>query len=495
MMFNPLSSAGHPRERVSGAGLNISVRFFIGYFLALGLAGWFVLNVVTDEISPGLRQAREETQVDAAFLLAEFAAEDLAAGRIGDGPFAAALAAARQRKPAAVIFGIKKEQMDFRVYITDLHGKVVFDSEGRATGEDFSQWNDISRALRGEYGARTTRDNPGDIMTSSMYVAAPVVRNGERIGILSFAKPTATLMPYVDRMTGRIRADSFVMLSVSALIGVLFSAWLTWSIHGLIRYARDVIAGRKAEPPTGGGRQFSELAHALAAMRERLEGKQYVERYVQNLAHEMKSPLTAIASAAELLEDGLPETERRRFAALIQEQSGRMRLIIERMLQLARVEQLQRLEDNQPLELADLVRQTAAARADALARRKLTANIHAMDDAYPCRGDAFLLQQAIANLLDNAIDFSPLGGEIGIVLQKIPGKLRLTVRDHGGGAPDYALPQIFERFYSLPRPATGHKSTGLGLPFVREVAHLHGGDAFFANHPQGGAEVTLEISA
>ncbi|MDR2092348.1 MAG: two-component system sensor histidine kinase CreC [Azoarcus sp.] len=474
--------------------MNISVRFFLGYFLALGLAGWFVLNVVTDEISPGLRQAREETQVDTAYLLAELAAEDLASGRIGDGPFAAALASARQRKPAAVIFGIKKELLNFRVYITDLRGKVVFDSEGRATGEDFSQWNDVSRALRGEYGARTTRDDFDDPMSSFMYVAAPIFRNGERIGILSFAKPTATLMPYVDRMTGRIRANSFVMLSVSALIGVFFSAWLTWSIHGLIRYARDVIAGRKAEPPTGGGRQFSELAHALAAMRERLEGKQYVEKYVQNLAHEMKSPLTAIASAAELLEDGLPETERRRFAALIQEQSGRMQLIIERMLQLARVEQLQRLEDNQALDLLDLARQTVATRADALAHRQITANIRATG-AYPCHGDAFLLQQAIANLLDNAIDFSPPGGEIGIVLQKMPGKLHLTVRDHGEGVPDYALPQIFERFYSLPRPATGRKSTGLGLPFVREVAHLHGGDAFFANSPQGGAEVTLEISA
>jgi two-component system sensor histidine kinase CreC len=474
--------------------LNISVRFFLGYFLALGLAAWFVLNIVIGEISPGLRQAREETQVDTAFLLAELAAADLAAGRIGDGAFAAAIKAAGRREPAAAIFDIKKERMDFRVVVTDLQGKVVFDSEGRALGEDFSQWNDISRALRGEYGARTTRDDSGDPASSSMYVAAPVLKDGERIGALSFVKPTATLVPYVERMTGRIRANSFIMLSVSALIGVLFSAWLTWSIHGLIRYAREVIAGRKAEPPTGGGRQFSELARALAAMRERLEGKQYVEKYVQNLTHEMKSPLTAIVSAAELLEGNLPEAERLRFAALIQEQSGRMQLIIERMLQLARVEQLQRLEDGQPLDLAEIVRQSLATRASALARRHLAADVRA-PDACPCHGDVFLLQQALANLLDNAIDFSPEGGLIEVALQKAPGKWLLTVRDHGEGAPDYALPQIFERFYSLPRPASGRKSTGLGLPFVREVAQLHGGNARFANHPQGGAEVTLEISA
>ncbi|GHU36444.1 sensor histidine kinase [Betaproteobacteria bacterium] len=474
--------------------MNISVRFFLGYFLVLGLAAWFVLNIVTDEISPGLRQVREEMQVDAAHLLAEFAADDLAQGRIGNGAFAAALDAVKRREPGATIFDIKKGQVDFRVYITDLRGKVIFDSEGRALGEDFSQWSDIARTLRGEYGARTSREDPDDPATSSMYVAAPMLRDGELIGVLSLAKPTVTLIPYIERMTSRIRSSSFVMLSVSALIGILFSAWLTWSIHGLIRYARDVSTGRKAAPPTSGGKQFSELARALAAMRERLEGKQYVEKYVQNLAHEMKSPLTAIVSAAELLEGKPPEAERQRFAALIQEQSGRMQLIIERMLQLARVEQLQRLEDNQPLDLADLVRQTVATRASALEKRNLGVKIDA-EGAFPCHGDAFLLQQALANLLDNAIDFSPAGGAIDIALQKTPGKLRLTVRDRGEGAPDYALPQIFERFYSLPRPATGRKSTGLGLPFAREVAQLHGGDARLGNHPQGGAEVTLEISA
>ncbi|MDR1164051.1 MAG: two-component system sensor histidine kinase CreC, partial [Candidatus Accumulibacter sp.] len=404
--------------------MNISVRFFLGYFLVLGLAAWFVLNIVTDEISPGLRQAREEMQVDTAHLLAEFAADDLAAGRIGDGAFAAALADAARRDPVATIFGIRKEKMDFRVYVTDARGKVVFDSAGQAVGEDFSQWNDVALALRGEYGARTTRTDPKDPTSSSMYVAAPVEKDGERIGVLSFVKPTATLIPYIDRMTGRIRSGSFVMLAVSALIGVFFSAWLTWSINGLIRYARDVCAGRKAAPPTTGGRQFSELAHALAAMRERLEGKQYVEKYVQNLAHEMKSPLTAIVSAAELLEGDLPDAERQRFAALIQEQSGRMQLVIERLLQLARVEQLQRLEDGQVLDLAELARQAVASRATALERRGLTATVRA-PEACPCRGDAFLLQQAIANVLDNAIDFSPVGGAIDLAVEKASGKLLL----------------------------------------------------------------------
>jgi two-component system sensor histidine kinase CreC len=474
--------------------MNIYVRFFLGYFLILGLAAWLVFDMVLEEIEPAVRQVAEESLVDASQMLAALAAEDLAHGRINDGQFAIAVRTARSRVLDADIYGIKKEKMDFRVYVTDTKGKVLFDSDNGALGADFSRWRDISLTLRGEYGARTTRENPADPFTSYMYVAAPIFWRGELIGVLSLAKPAVGLLPYIVRMSTRIRESGFFVLAASAFIGLLFSAWLIWSIHGIIRYARDVSAGRKAEPPTGGGRQFSELAHALALMRERLEGKQYVEKYVQNLTHEMKSPLTAVLSAAELLEDPLPETERRRFAGLILEQGARLQQIIDRMLQLARVEQLQRPEDSQALDLGELARQAVAARATAFESRGLKVTLRG-DGAFPCRGDAFLLQQAINNLMDNAIDFSPPGGEIDIWLEKRAGKLTLKVGDQGAGVPEYALGQIFERFYSLPHPATGHKSTGLGLPFVREVARLHGGDACFANRPQGGAEAILEISS
>ncbi|MDR2880675.1 MAG: two-component system sensor histidine kinase CreC, partial [Azoarcus sp.] len=440
--------------------MNISVRFFLGYFFVLGLTVWFVLDTVIGEIRPGLRQVREETQVDAAHLLAELAAPDLAGGHIADGHFNRALQAVKNQNPGAQIYDIRKETVDFRIYVTDANGIVVFDSEGLFKGQDFSQWKDVARALRGEYGARTSRDDREDPTTSWMYVAAPILWQGERIGVLSFGKHSMTLNPYIERMTGRIRSSGLVMLMISTVVGVLLSAWLIRSINRLIRYARDVSAGHKASPPTDGGSQFSELAHALAAMRERLEGKQYVEKYVQNLAHEMKSPLTAIVSASELLEGDMPEAERQRFTTLIQEQGNRLYLIIERMLQLAKVEQLQKLEDHQALDLADLIRQVVEAHRAALQKRNLSVNVEAESTA-SCHGDAFLLQQAISNLLDNAIDFSPADGTIDITLEKTSDRLVLKVRDHGEGAPEYALPQIFDRFYSLPRPATERKSTGL----------------------------------
>ena len=101
------------------------------------------------------------------------------------------------------------------------------------------------------------------------------------------------------------------------------------------------------------------------------------------------------------------------------------------------------------------------------------------------QGDALLLRQALGNLLDNAIGFSPRGGVVRIALWRAQNEVGIDVCDQGPGVPAYAADRLFERFYSLPRPGGG-KSTGLGLPFVREVAALHGGTVTVASAPGGG---------
>jgi two-component system sensor histidine kinase CreC len=475
--------------------MNIAIRLFLGYFLIVGLAAWFVLNIFAKEVEPGVRQATEDTLVDTANLLAELAVEDLAAGRIASAAFARAVGEAVQREPQAKIWGVAKESVDFRVYLTDARGIVVYDSDGIALGADYSQWHDVARVLRGEYGARSTRDDPADPTTSVMYVAAPVLKAGQLIGVLSVAKPMTALSPYAERARERVRRAGFVLLAASALIGLLFTLWLTWSLNRLRNYARAIADGEKALAPTAGGRQLSELARSLALMRERLDGKQYVEHYVQSLAHEMKSPLTAVRGAAELLLEEPAPADRQRFTRHIAEQAERMQQVIERLLALARIEQLQAPEERREIVLGELAAEVVAGRDSQLQARGLTVAIIG-EAAVKIDGDPFLLRQALANLLDNAIDFSPEQGriEIGIEDRRAEaGSVRLTVCDHGPGAPDYALAQLFERFYSLPRPATGRKSTGLGLAFVREVAKIHGGRAGFENGAAGGALAWIEL--
>src|SRR5690606_6547460 len=101
-------------------------------------------------------------------------------------------------------------------------------------------------------------------------------------------------------------------------------------------------------------------------------------------------------------------------------------------------------------------------------------------------GDAFVLRAAVLNLLENAIDFSPEGSAIEIRISWDDPWVKLEIRDHGPGIPDYAKERIFERFYSLRHHSVGRKGTGLGLTLVKEAAELHGGTIVLEARDGGG---------
>lgn len=474
--------------------MTITLRLLLGYFLIVGLAAWFVLNVFTEEVKPGVRQAMEDSLVDTSQLLAELAAEDLAAGTLAQGRFAAAVDRYRARQPRATIWGFSKDAVDLRVYVTDTRGIVAYDSAGTTLGQDYSRWNDVYLTLRGRYGARSTRMIPADDRSSVMHVAAPVMQGNDLIGVLTVAKPAASVQPFIDRSMRRIEGAGWWLMGGALLIGLLITGWLRRSVGLLRRYAIDLGQGRKATAPRLGSSELAELAAALAEMREKLDGREYVENYVHHLAHEMKSPLTALIGAAELLEEGPPERQRAMFVANIRAQGMRLKDMLDKLLALARIEHRDHLEEACTLDLQALVATVVADLSAVLQQHGIVAENRVPAGA-SVKGEPFLLRQALANLLDNAIAFSPAGAPIIIDLESADGRHVLHVRDHGPGIPDYALPRIFERFYSLPRPGQATKGTGLGLPFVQQAAWLHGGSISLGNHPDGGVEARLSLPA
>ncbi len=471
----------------------LGVRIFLVYFLFVGLSGWFVLSTVMDEIRPGVRQSTEETLVDTANLLAEILRDEVKAGTLGQGRLNDALEAYGRRQPQATIWGLTKAEVNHRIYVTDDQGIVLLDSTGQAVGQDYSRWNDVLLTLRGQYGARSTREDPNDPDSSVMYVAAPI-RDGERIiGVVSVAKPNRTLQPYIERSQNRLSGLGAGLIGLGLLIGAALSWWLSAALGKLTRYAQAVSEGQRAEPPRVRGGELGQLAQAVERMRTELEGKAYVERYVHTLTHELKSPLAAIRGAAELLDNDMPTEQRQRFVANIQQESARLQNLIERLLHLAQVEQRQGLEERVAVPLSPLVDELLQAQ-----QARITAANLPIEQALPpglsLRGERFLLRQALANLLDNALDFTPPGGRIRITAERQGERIILRLFNQGEAIPDYALARLTERFYSLPRPNGGRKSTGLGLNFVLEVAELHGGELQIGN-VEGGVQVRLTLPA
>ena len=286
---------------------------------------------------------------------------------------------------------------------------------------------------------------------------------------------------------------------------LLVSLWMSRPIRKLTDYARAVRRGERVPRPKLASPEMRTLGNALEEMRESLEDRKYVESYVQTLTHEMKSPVAAIRGASELLQEGdaVPADKRQQFLSNIRVETDRLQKIIDQLLALSAIESQKALDDPSSVSLRDLV-----ARACNNLEPSLQAKDLQIERDFPeggsqtlkvC-GEEFLLKTAIANLLQNAIDFSPRGSTIRVnmVQRKSEGgsEVTLMIENDGPNIPDYAVERVFERFYSLQHPDTGKKSSGLGLCFVREAAELHNGKASLRNREDGKgvvAELVLPV--
>lgn len=469
--------------------MRIGMRLLLGYFLIVAVAAWFVLSIFVEEIKPGVRRATEGTLIDTATLLAALARDDFHSGDATHGQLAQAFAQLHNRPFRANISGINKVRNEYHVYMTDAQGTVLFDSANKAVGQDYSRWNDVWLTLRGKYGARSTQQDPDDPESSVMYVAAPILDGGKIVGVLSVGKPNAALAPVIKRSERRILIASGVLLGIALIIGAGMVWWINHSIARLTRYADSVTENRPMPLPELSSSELRKLAQALESMRLKLEGKNYIEQYVYALTHELKSPLAAIRGAAEILREGPPPDIVARFTDNILTQNARMQVLVETLLRQARLENRQEIAFS-AVAVETLFTQVSEARSIQLATKKITLNV--IPSELVVQAEPALLEQALGNLLDNAIDFTPEGGTIVLSAEPQGEQVVLKVEDSGTGIPDYALGRIFERFYSLPR-ADGRKSSGLGLAFVHEVARLLKGNIELHNRPQGGVQAVFTL--
>lgn len=468
---------------------------FIAAIITLGffqLAGLFL-----SDVEPQTFQATEEMMVDTANLLAEIAEDALHDGPAGQARLLEAFQDARRRRPAARIFEHLKQEVGLDAYITDRSGRVIFDSQdGRRTGLDYSRMRDVALTLAGHYGARSSRDDESDATTSVLYVAAPIGDPAAPAGVLTVHKPQLDMMPLVRERRRTIQtACALIGAGILFLIGAVF-LWLFRPIGRITEYARAVERGeRPPKPKTGIGREVNTLARALDSMRDALEDRRYVERYVRTLTHELKSPLAGIRGAAELLDETMPEETRRRFLGNILAETARSERLINRLLELSAIESRKSLEATAPVDLRDTVARALDQARPTAELARVTVDAVIPDTVPAVNGDAFMLRAAVTNLLENAIDFSPPGASVEVRLETVANHLHLTVTDHGPGIPEYARDRVFERFFSLKHHTAGRKGTGLGLTLVRETAELHGGSITIACPPAGGTVATLILPA
>lgn len=479
--------------------MKLGVRLLFVFFLLNGLAAVFVLWIFTAEIKPSVREVMEDMMVDTANILAELAGDELARGTLAKGRFAEHVRNYARRPIDARIWGLSKQSLDFRIYVTDSKGVVLFDSENVTQGQDNSRWRDVALTLRGEYGARATREIQTDDRTTVLYVAAPVTHKDKIIGVLTVAKPIRTVQAFIDRAERKVLFNGMLLLALSAAVGVAVTLWVVWNIRRLRRYAQRVQTGSDEPVPQVPG-ELGELAQAMQSMRQRLDGREYIEDYVRALTHELKSPVAAIRASGELLQEDLPAAQRSRFADQVVAQSERMQRLIDRMLELSKLEHLasagQLPHDARPVDLSACVQAAMRDLSTRFAIKNVLVQTAAVDREQPTAhqavwGDPQAITLAVSNLLENALDFAPQNSQVTVRL----GPRSISVQDQGPGVPAYALPRLGDRFFTTARSDGTRSGSGLGLAIVRQIMVMHGGSLHLSNAGGFCAEMLFQLPA
>lgn len=467
-------------------------RVFFGLLLIVVLGVTYLLVRILGDLDPRYRESSEDSMVDTAHIIASMVSSEIEDGVIHTQRLRISLSGLYARRFDAQIFGVKKTHVDLRIYVMNRAGTVIYDSFGEDEGEDFSTWRDVALTLMGQYGARTTLKDPTDKSSDVMFVAAPVIWKGNIVGVVSVGKPTSAYGQFLENARSKVIAVG-VTIGVAALtLALTLLFWLMRPFELIVEYWRFIRSQQKLSLPRISRRFFAILGDAFNELRDTLAGRSHVEEYVQALTHEIKSPLSAIRGAAELLQEPMPEERRKQFLGNIESESRRIQTVVDRLLELAALERRRGLREVKALALDELISDVVTSLGPVADRKSVHVEVIG-DTGLRVWGDDFLLHRALANLLHNAIDFSPDSVKVTVAVSTNQKTTTISVRDRGPGIPDYARGRIYERFYSLPRPDSGKKSTGLGLSFVKEIAALHRGSVDIVNHPEGGAVAALSL--
>lgn len=467
--------------------ISVSFRAFVFYFMVIGTLSWFILDKAIEKLETAFQQSSETVLIDTANLLATFLEHDFSNQVLDTAEMSRVFEDSYKRQLNAQIYSLFKQQIDLEIYVTNRKGIVVYDSTNQHEGADFSAWRDVNLTLKGQYGARSSyryaeQTNKGD--EKVMVVAAPIRINNDIVGVLSIIKPVRPLEQLLATESTSLKIYALLVIAVAMVLGYFVSHGFTVSISRLVNYAKSMATGEKVSPPKFMDKRLDNLAEAINYMREQIDGKEYVEHYIHGLTHELKTPLTAVGAAAELLSEDLPKTEQQRFINNIRVSNQRMQKLVERMLDLAKIESQHALDNIASFNLYEVVRQLLTERSPFIAEFQLQIKLSIPKNS-TATGDKLLIRQAIANLIDNALENCHQNGNIKLAYQQTESSHHFSVSNDGEPLDDYVIERAFERFFSLQSKNRLRKSTGLGLSFVREIMQLHQGKAYLKNTDKG----------
>jgi len=397
-----------------------------------------------------------------------------------------------------------------RILVLDPLCVVQADTRSEMNGSRFIT-GEISRVLSGvlsDYGFYDTGNMSTYWLRAALTVfseesaitgvyANAIHENGELVGVLVYISAVQDIYESLHDIQMKIILWLVVVTAAVILVNIFVLRTITRPIgelnEGISRMSRGDLSARVN---VRGKNEFASLATAFNSMSERLEQlDKSRNQFVSNASHELKTPLSTMKILIETLmyQDPMDPGMTREFLTDVNKEIDRLNRIVSDLLTLVNIDSGGMKLNLAELDIEDLLEEQVK-RLSPLARENGVELDCSSREPIEVTGDILKLQQVIYNVIDNAIKYTPRGGEVHCSLTRSGKKAVIKVADTGVGIPQEDLPHVFDRFYRVDKARSRETGgTGLGLSIVKQMVLLHGGNITASSTEGKGSTFTIEL--
>lgn len=355
---------------------------------------------------------------------------------------------------------------------------------------------EIQAALAGRYGA-ATRITVGPRRSVTLHIAIPVRIQGEVDGAVLVTQSTGRILQALDSVRLDVFKVFLLSLGAAVVLSLLAATTIARPLAGLRRRAGDILDRRGrlrgSFVPSNRRDEIGDLERALAELTLQLEQHlRSTETFAADVSHEFKNPLASIRTATDMALEDVDPAERRRFLQMIQKDVARMERLLSEAREISRIDALLNDEERTLVRLDNLVPALVESFRLRLGSSGPNFDLAISEGGITVFASPDRLTQALENLIDNAVSFSPPAAPINVSVTTAGDSARITIADRGPGIPEEHRDRVFSRFFSYrPEDDPDRSHTGLGLALVRAIVESYGGLITAEPRSGGGTEMVV----